>query len=122
MKTIKDRVLKYMPKEEKVELQAEQIELGNIGELKALLKAKDSEIKNFDTFKNEWEKLQRARSVNSKMATDYMKEAAKALDEFNRKAKDLGLNSRDVKEYVELSEAFSEINTIVSEYNTTYKK
>jgi len=56
------------------------------------------------------------------MATDYMKEAAKALDEFNRKAKDLGLNSRDVKEYVELSEAFSEINTIVSEYNTTYKK
>jgi len=32
MKTIKDRVLKYMHKEEKVELQAEQNELGNIGE------------------------------------------------------------------------------------------
>lgn len=122
MKGVHDRVLAKLHTPEKVDLQAEQIELANINELKSLLKSKDSEVKNFETFKNEFEKVQRARVVNAKMAADYMKKAAKALDEFNRKAKDLGLKARDVKEYVSLSEAFSEISVIVSEYNTTYKK
>ncbi len=122
MKGIKERVLAKLHAPEKVELQSEKVMLANINELKSLLKSKDSEVKNFETFKNEFEKVQRARGVNAKMAVDYMKEAGKALDEFDRKAKDLGLNARDVKEYVSLSEAFSEISVIVSEYNTTYKK
>ena len=105
----------------KTELETHKVELSNIQELKSMLSSNDLEVKNFETFKKEIETIIRRKNVNSKQTSESLKKTASVLDDFNSKVKELGLNARDVKEYVDLSKSFSELNKIVSEYNNKYK-
>ena len=105
----------------KLNKDSERIELSSINELKSMLSSNNNEVNNFETFKKEIETIIRLKNVNSKQASASLKKTASILDGFNRKVDELGLNARDVKEYVALSKSFSELNTIISEYNTKYK-
>ena len=99
-----------------VELSKMEVELSNINELKAMIESNKGEVKNFEQVKKEIEIVNRRIVVSSEQTKQSLKKTAKVLDEFNKKASNLGLNARDVKEYVDLSKSFSELNTIVSEY------
>ena len=101
---------------DKTELAKHEVELSNINELKAMIESNKGEVKNFEQVKKEIEIVNRRIVVSSEQTKQSLKKTAKVLDEFNKKASNLGLNATDVKEYVDLSKSFSELNTIVSEY------
>tara|TARA_R110002020_G_scaffold451207_1_gene665066 strand:+ start:92 stop:451 length:360 start_codon:yes stop_codon:yes gene_type:complete len=101
----------------KTELETHKVELSSIQELKSMLSSNDSEVNNFEVFKKEIETIIRRKKVNKKQTLASLKETKSVLDDFNKKVKELGLNAKDVKEYVNLSKSFSELQTIVSEYD-----
>lgn len=121
MRTLKNVYDRIAESDKKTELKSEKVELSSIQELKNMLSSNEGEVKNYETFKKELETVVRRKNVNSKQTAASLKETASVLDSFSKKVKELGLNPRDVKEYVDLSKSFSELNTIVSEYNTKYK-
>ena len=114
-------ILKALQNRKSVELKSEVVEFSLIDDLKKLASISDDELKNFETFKGELEKVKRAALVNKKQATVTQKTIAKELDSFSSKAKELGINPREVKEYKEASQKFSDLSVIIAEYNTTYK-
>ena len=116
-KSVRNRLFKNS----EVELKSEKIELGLVDDLKKLSSSSDAELKNFESFKSEIEKVKRAGLVNKKQALSTQKLIASELDKFNSKAKELGINPREIKEYKEASQKFSDLSVIIAEYNTTYK-
>jgi len=116
-----NNIVEFLNSRNKVELSAQVVELALTDDLKAAISAVDSEQKNFDTFKSEFDKVKRAGIVNSKQASATIKMLAKLLDDFNAKAKDLGVDASSVSEFKDLRKKFSDLNGIIAEYNTTYK-
>ena len=101
----------------KTELESHKIELSSIQELKSMLSSNDSEVNNFEAFKKEIETIIRRKKVNKKQTLSSLKETKSVLDNFNKKVKELGLNAKDVKDYVNLSKSFSQLQDIVLEYD-----
>ena len=118
---MKDILKMVYGSQKEVKLESQKIELGSINELKSMLSSNESEMKNFEAFKKEFERINTVRDVNSKETSKSLQKTASVLDNFNKKTKELGLEARDVKEYVELSKSFSLLNSIVADYNTKYK-
>ena len=114
-------ILKKVYEKDEVKLESQKVEFGSINELKSMLSSNESEIKNFETFKKDFERMSNIKEVNSKQTAQSLKQTANVLDKFKTKIKDLGLDAREFKEYVELSKSFSLLNSIVADYNTKYK-
>ena len=99
MKGIKDRVLSNMPKEEKVELQAERIELGALQDLR-----KFSNIV-FDAVEKQQKTLGSYVDLKNELRDQYRdidsagKTLDKNLDNLTKAAKELGLSVSSLEEY-----------------------
>ena len=96
--------------------QEKRIELESVSQLTNISNSVKGEIKNFDKVSEEVETVRRRIKVNANQAQQTIKQLAKVLDGFAAKAKDIGINPRDVAEFKEASKKFSELNTVVSAY------
>lgn len=129
MKSIRSRVLSSMPKEETVELQAEQIELSSLKELKqyiSILKAnaKESEKEGELYIKAEAE-LQRAwarlNGHRNSIYSNAVSSAPSVIKDFESKVKELGLSADDVKEVKELKKEIENIKEYIKLFDKVSK-
>jgi len=125
MKGIKNRVLSSMPKEEKVELQAEQIELGALDDLeKAIKKLSNSRVKLDSSLSDWYDKVFNLKSEFSnidKLNSNFEKELSNVISKsskIEKSAKELGINANDLDVYKRAIAAINTADDMTSEYKT----
>lgn len=122
MKSIRSRVLSFMPKDEKVELQAEQIELGLSQDLKkyeGYFKKWESSVKSE---KNKIDSIRKELFDLFEISNSLINDLMNDLGKFEKAAKDLGINPEDSKEYKSASQVFKKFAKEGDELNGFAKK
>jgi len=108
-----DNVLKFIYQGDKVELQAEKIELANVKDLPKKLKSILDSQKKLDKSVPAYEKLGQEIKDQKGMLNMYVGDAESLLNDINTKAKDLGVDPNSFDGYKQLS---IEVSNSKSEY------
>ena len=104
-------ILKVLNKKS-VELKSEKVELSSIAMIEAILKDAKKIFKDGEKFSSEMTTLQKKAKVLNANATAMINGGSSELKEFEKQAKELGVNVSNLKQFKELRDVIGALDTV----------